>query len=203
MVVEVVAISQHHDRRVGHRRVQDHASRVESHRQALARTLRVPHDTDAPIANVATRPLPRLIPPRRLHHPARRRTQGLFHRDVHGMELMITGHLFDELATAATGSGILEHNKIPQQIEKAALLEHALQHDLQLGQVRGGILAPRDRAPGLEPFLARAERADARLHAIGDDQCRVGSEQSRNLCLIRLKLLIGRPDRCILVGGIL
>ena len=46
-------------------------------------------------------------------------------------------------------------------------------------------------------------RPDVVLHAIGDDQCRVGSEQSRNLCLIRPKLLIGRPDRCILVGGIL
>ena len=61
---------------------------------------------------------------------------------------------------------------------------------------RGGrILAPGDRAPGLEPLLARAERADARLHAVGDDQRRVGREQRRDLRLVGLELLEGRPDR--------
>ena len=36
LVVEIVAVGEHDDRRVGHRRVQDHPSRIERHRQALA-----------------------------------------------------------------------------------------------------------------------------------------------------------------------
>ena len=50
LVVEVVAVGEHDDRRVLHRRVQDHAAGIEGHRQALARALRVPDDADAPVA---------------------------------------------------------------------------------------------------------------------------------------------------------
>ena len=58
LVVEVVAVGEHDERRVRHRRVQDHAAGVEGHRQALAGALRVPDDADAPVARVAARPLP-------------------------------------------------------------------------------------------------------------------------------------------------
>ena len=50
LVVEVVAVGEHDERRVLHRRVQDHAPGVERHRQALARALRVPDDADPPVA---------------------------------------------------------------------------------------------------------------------------------------------------------
>ena len=68
LVVEVVAVGEHDDRRVRHRRVQDHAPRIEGHRQALARALRVPDHANAPVAWVAAWPLPRLVPARRLCH---------------------------------------------------------------------------------------------------------------------------------------
>ena len=50
LVVEVVAVGQHDDRRVLHRRVQDDAPGVERHRQALAGALRVPDHAAAAVA---------------------------------------------------------------------------------------------------------------------------------------------------------
>ena len=203
LIVEVVAVGEHDDGRIRHRRVQDDAPGIEGHRQALARALRVPDHADAPVARLAARPLPRLVAPRPFGDPARRcrpsGAQRLFHRHVDRMELVVAGHLLDELAAAR----VLEDDEVAQQVEEAPLLEHTLQHDLQLGHVRRRVLAPGDRAPGLEPLLARAERADARLHAVGGDQRRVGREQRRDLRLVGLKLLEGRPDRRVLVGGVL
>ena len=87
LVVEVVAVGQHDDGGVLHRRLADDAPGIEGHRQALARTLGMPDDADAPVARHATggaaglvtalllgnlllRPLPLQL----------RRTQGLGHR---------------------------------------------------------------------------------------------------------------------------
>ena len=71
---------------------------------------------------------------------------------------------------------ILEHNEMANEIEEPARLEHAGEHDLQFGKARPGILAPADRAPRFEPFLASSERANPRLHAVRGDQRRVIGE---------------------------
>ena len=63
--------------------------------------------------------------------------------------------------------------------------------------------SPDDGAPGLEPLAPGGERADARLHAVGDDQQRVGGEQRGDLGLVGLELLEGGPDRGVLVGRVL
>ncbi len=126
-----------------------------------------------------------------------RRPQRLFDGDVHGVELMIASEFLGDLAAV-----ILEHDEVADQIEKAALLEHAFQHHLQFGQARGLAIAG-DGAPGLEPLAPRAERADARFHAVGRDQHFVGGEQRGDLRLIGFELLEGRPDRGGLVGRVL
>jgi len=92
--------------------------------------------------------------------------QRLLDRDIDRMELVIPCDLLCEGAAAE----ILEHNEMAEEIEKPARLEYAGEHDLQLGETRRGILAPADRAPRLEPFLAGTEHADAGLHAVGCDQ---------------------------------
>jgi hypothetical protein len=56
--------------------------------------------------------------------------------------------------------------------------------------------------PGLEPLATGAERADARLHAVGDDERRIRGEERGDLCLIGVKLLERGPDRRVLVGRI-
>ena len=136
LVVEVVAVGEHDDRRVLHRRVQDHAAGVEGHRQALARALRVPDDADAPVAGLAARPVARLVAAQRLRDAIAgrrlRRAQRLLDRHVHRVELVVARHLLGELAAAR----VLEHDEVADEIEEAALLEHAFEHDLQLGQRR-------------------------------------------------------------------
>ena len=83
------------------------------------------------------------------------------------------------------------------------MLEDALDHHLQLRQMRIGQALARDGAPGLEPLAPGGERADTRLHAVGDDQQRVRSEERRDLGLVGLELLEGRPDGGVLVRRVL
>ena len=70
LVVEIVAVGQHDQRRVLHRRVPDDARGVEEHREALAAALRVPDHAGATVARLAAvhpaRPVgcPRLRAPR-------------------------------------------------------------------------------------------------------------------------------------------
>ena len=187
LVVEVVAVGEHDDRSgspspgAGSRGPRRTPSSGSCPSPACARPRRR-------AGRRARRPaVAGLVAAQRLRRGRRlRRAQRLLHRHVHGVELVVARHLLGELARRPS---ILEHDEVAQQIEEAALLEHAFQHHLQLGHAAGGVLAPGDRAPGLEPFLARAERADARLHAVGDDQRRVGSEERRDLRLVGLKLL--------------
>ncbi len=87
LVVEVVAVGEHDDGRVLHRRLADDAAGVERHRQALARALRVPDHADPPVAGsaawLAARPR---SSPDSSATPARpaqlRRAQRLAHRHV-------------------------------------------------------------------------------------------------------------------------
>src|SRR5204862_6436513 len=129
--------------------------------------------------------------------------QRLFDRHIHRVKLVVTRHLLGELALSSIDSGILEDDEVPKQVEETALLEDALENHLQFRQRGRCVPAPTERAPRLKPFLAGAERPDARLHAIGRDKRRVGDKQFWNLHLIGLKLLEGRPDRRILVRRIL
>ena len=55
LVVEVVAVRQHDDGGIRHRRLADDASGVERHRQALARPLGVPDHADPSVAAGAAR----------------------------------------------------------------------------------------------------------------------------------------------------
>ena len=55
LVVEVVAVGDHHHRGVAHGGMQDHAPGIERHGQALAGPLRVPDHADALVARLAFR----------------------------------------------------------------------------------------------------------------------------------------------------
>jgi hypothetical protein len=65
--------------------------------------------------------------------------------------------------------------------------------------MRIGQALARDGAPGFEPLAPGGERADTRLHAVGDDQQRARGEERRDFGFVGLELLEGRPDRGILV----
>ena len=59
-----------------------------------------------------------------------RSAQGLFQCNVDRMELVIARDLFGQFAVAF----VLEHDEMPDEIEKAPLLEDALQHHLKLSK---------------------------------------------------------------------
>ena len=200
MIVEVVAVGEHDDSGVLQHRVEDDLAGIERHRQALARALRVPDHAHAPVALLASRlafgvedavavahPVPSGRPPR------------LLHRHVDCVELVVTRYFLDEPAAAQ----VLEHDEVPQQIEAAALLEHALDQHLQFGQKSRRQRFPADGPPGLEPFAPGAQRADPRLRAVRHDQRGVVVEQGGDFPLVGLELLPGRPDGRLLVGGVL
>ena len=204
LVVEVVAVGEDDDGRVLHRRVKDDAPCVERHRQALARPLRVPDHPDPPVAALPTRHRCGREAALRLAWLARmpadhRGAERFLDRDVDGVELVVARDLLGELAAA----GVLEDDEVPQQGEEALAIEDALQHHLELGDGRPGIIVPRDRAPWLEPLLACPERTDAGLDAVGGHQDGVEGEQGRDLCLVRLELLVRAPDGGVLIGGVL
>ena len=111
---------------------------------------------------------------------------------------MVARHLLGDAAAV-----VLEHDEVAQQVEEAPRRAQALDHHLQLRQVRVGQRLARDGAPGLEPLAPGGERAHARLHPVGDDEQRVRREERRHLRLVGLELLEGAPDRGVLVGRVL
>ena len=117
----------------------------------------------------------------------------------HGVELMVPGHLLDQGAAAV----VLEHDEVADQGQQPAPVEDAFDQHLELRQARVGQRLARNRAPRLEPFLPGIQRADACFQSIRYDKCGIEREQRRDLRLVGLKLLEGRPDGRVLVGGVL
>jgi hypothetical protein len=86
LIGQIVAIGDHHDRRVLRRRLVDHAARVERHRERLARALGVPDDADLAIA----------AGPGRAH--------GLLDRLAHRADLVIPGELLARSLAGSSGA---------------------------------------------------------------------------------------------------
>ena len=99
----------------------------------------MPHYPDAPVAKLTTGFAARLVPAARLGNLSLgalqlRRPQGLIHRNLDGVELVISGHLLDQGAAAI----VVEHDKVADHGKAAAWLKDAFQHHLQFGQVGVG-----------------------------------------------------------------
>ena len=205
LVVEVVAVGQHHHGRVCHRRLADDATGVERHGEALARTLGMPDDADPPVARRATRPAAGLVaaaffPGDDQSRPLQfGRAQGLGHGRADRVELVITGHLLGEYATPV----VLEDDEVAYEREEPRRRADTLQHHLQLRHRRGSERLAGDRAPRLEPLPPGSERADARLKPVRDDERRVHGEERRQLGLVGLELLPCGPDGRVLACRVL
>ena len=203
LIVEIVTVRQHHDRRVLHHRLARDPSGVEGHGQAFARALGVPHDSDAPIAGIAARqanrPVGASVPVRvsRPLHPGR--PQRLAHGRLNCMELVIPGHYLGQLAAAV----VLEDDEVPDQRQKPLPLARPGQHHLQLGKVGVGQRLATHRAPRLEPLASGGEGAHPRVDSVRGDEQRVEREQVREFGLVGLDLIPGRPHRGLLVRRVL
>ena len=203
LVVEVVAVGEDDDGRVLHRRLARDGARVEGHRQALARALRVPDDADAAVAGRATGLLARLVAAGLLtdaHIGAQPGCpQRLGDGGAHGVELVVAGHLLREHPAAV----VLEDDEVAEQRQQPLRRADALKEHAQFQRGHLGEALARDRAPRLEPLLPRGEGPEARLGAVRDHQQLVHREQRGQLGLVGLELLPRRPDVGLLVGRIL
>ena len=194
LIVEIVAIGQHHDGGVRHRRMQDDPSRIKGHGQTLTRSLGMPHHTHPPIAWFATWLMPRFIMTPGLGGSMFCRMtgcpQGFLNRYIHRMELMVARHLLDELALSL----VFEGNEMPHQIQESPFFKDSFQHHLQLGHCGGRVLNPCNGSPGLKPFLPGPKSPDASLDTVRNDERHIGSKDRGNLSLVGLKLPVGSPD---------
>src|SRR2546426_5365655 len=115
LVVEVVAVRQHYEGRVLHRRVLDDLPGVEGHRQALAAPLGVPDYTHAPVPGLGRGP------------------DSAGHRLFDGVELVIGRELLGD--ARAVG---LEDYEVADKVEETGPLEDALDKHFEGGHRRWG-----------------------------------------------------------------
>ena len=212
LLVEVVAVGEHHHGGVGHGRRPDDGPGVEGHGEALARPLGVPHHPDAPVAPPPAGPVAAAAPGDGRGRGGRGRgglagrvaagrgPQGLVHRGPHRVELVVSGHLLGR----RPGAVVLEHDEVPHQGEEALGLAHPFEQHLEFehGLVGGRGVAGQG-PPGLEPLPPAGEGADPGLRPVGDDEELVHGEQGGQLGLVGLELLPGGADGGVLVGGAL
>ena len=167
----------------------------------------MPDHADAPVAGLPRQPIVGAAHPIDAAHlaqlqPIRRRrarAQRLLDRGVDRVILVVAGHLLDQHAIAR----VLEDDEIADEIQEAPPVEDPLDHNLKLAQMLVGQPRAVDGPPGHEPFAVGGEGADARVEAVGDDQRLVEGEQRRDLLLVGLELIEGRPDGGLFVGGVL
>ena len=192
LIIEVVAIGEHDERRVLHRRVADDAGGVEKHRKALPAPLRVPHHPGAPIAQLSTARRP-------VGRSQATGSDRLANSRADGVKLVVAG---DDLMKGPGVGVFVEDHKVLEELEKPAPLKHAPQERLQFRHRFQRIARSVDRRPDLEPFLVCGERPEPGLKAVADDEQGVVVGDRGDLGLIRLELGIGRPDRGIVIGGV-
>ena len=204
LVVEVVAVGQHDDGGVVHRRFPDDAPGIEGHGQALARPLRVPDDADTPVARFAARLSAGFVTARRLgnarHFPLQlRSTQSLGDGRLHCVELVVARHLLHQGAAAV----VLEYDEVAQQCQEAVGFTDAFKHHLQLRHIRVGQRLARDGAPGLEPLPPGCQGTDAGIEPVRHHERDVEGEQRGDFGLVGLQLLPGGPDGGLFIDRVL
>ena len=165
LAVQIVAVRQHHNRRIAHPRIPRNRPSVKRHRQTLARTLRVPDHPDPTIPPLPARAA-RLVTPARLRNSRLLRSpHRLLHRVPHRVKLVIPSQLLRRRPAV-----VLEHDEIAYQRQQTRRLAHALQQHLQLRHMRIVQLLARYRPPRLEPLHPRRQRPQPRPHAVRHDQ---------------------------------
>ena len=208
LVVQIVAVGNHQDRRVIQR--QHDLAGVEHHRQRLARALRVPHHPGLLVAPGLLRHAGQSVAGRgllclQLGHA--RRTQGGSHRRIHRVILVIRRQLLhradrDHPGLAVFLPGFFKDDEVAQQVQQRRLVQHAVDQHLQLAhQMRSLRLAIR-ALPAHEARIARRERTRLGFQTVGNHRECVGREQAGDSLLVGFQLLIRRLDGGVFIGGV-
>ena len=127
-----------------------------------------------------------------------RSTQCLGDSGLDGVELVVAGDLLGQCAAI-----VLENDEVAEHREETGFLEHTLDQYLKPGVEDRRELLAADRAPRLEPLVARCERADPRLEAIRNHENGIAGEQRRQFRLVGLQLVVRRTHRGSFVRRVL
>ena len=201
LVVEVIAVSENHQRRVLHRWMTHHAGSVKEHRETLATPLSVPDHAGSAVARLATLHSPRQIAGRFLTQQSALNHRASPYRfldcRVDCVELMVSS---DDLMDRTIVGVLLEDNEVLKQVEEPLPLKHSSNHYLKFQGSSRRIAFTIDRSPNLEPLLVGSQRSDPSLQAVAQYHCSVVLQQRWNLRLVRLHLRVGAPDGCVFIG---
>ena len=130
----------------------------------------MPDHTYASVARLSARLSRRFVSTSNFSDPVSfshsRCAQRLLDSDIYRVKLVVAGHLLSDRSAA----GILEDDEVPNEIEKAPLIEDTLDYDLKFWKVGIGESFAGDRAPRLKPLPACRERADPGLNSVRDQQ---------------------------------
>ena len=142
----------------------------------------MPHDAGLPIPRLAGAGC-------RDAHPAR--PHRLFHRRVHGVELVVAG---DDLMQPVTIRVFLEHNEVLDEVEETPRVEDAADERIEFQDGLARFILAVNRPPDFEPFLTRRQRPHPRMQAVRDHQHLVVVEEATDLLFMRFGA-VGRPSR--------
>ena len=162
LLVQLHPVGDDHEGPVARHLAQD-LLREEHHRKALARALRLPEDTAAPV-------------------PRRPRRQRRADRVVHAEVLMVLRDGFDQPALV-----LGKEREVLDEIQQPRRLAQPAQHHLQRHPPR--LVLALDPLPLGEPIPVRRQRTDPAVRAVGSDQERVVPEQRRDAVL---QMLVAR-----------
>ena len=181
LVVEIVAVGDHDDRRVGQARLADQRAGQHQHGQRLARALGVPDHAAAPVALTRGRPQARQHAGPRLAHRA---------------ELVVARDLLGDLAALV----LLEGDAGAQVVDQRPRLEQPPDQRLQRRRAAAVVV---QRSPGHEAAASAGDRADAGQHPVRDRQHQVRHEQVRRGLHVAVELVDGDAEVGLGVGRVL
>ena len=125
--------------------------------------------------------------------------QGLLDGGLDGVELVVAGHLLDQLPTAV----IVEDDEVLDKGEEPVRGAGPFEHDLEFGGWRRVGLLTLHCPPGLEPLLPGIQGPNPGQESVGDDLDLVHGEHGGEVHLVVPELLPGFPDVGVLVSGVL
>ncbi len=202
LVVQVVAVGEHDNSWVFHRRVEDQLAGVEDHGERFAGALGMPDHADTAVAGGSARLMAGEVPAGAVAEGVAgcrgAGAESFLDSDADGVELVIAGHFLEQHAAGV----FLEDNEVVDKIEKTPFFKHTAKQDIQLwhrGRRNGLAL---DGAPWHETLFVGGDGADAGFQAVGDYQKGIVGEDRGDLLLVGLELVESIPDGGVFVGRV-
>ena len=213
LIVQIVAVGNHNQRRIFHVRMPNNLSSVKKHRKTFAASLRVPHNSDPASPEMISPGTIGFFPTflcsgyfrefgettyelifiRLNATGGKRACQSFVHRPV----LVVCGYFLLNFCTV-----ILIHDKIQNVVEKPTLLENPEDSCFEFGSSFRDKVFAVNCPPGHESVPSAGYSSGTCLDSVGDYQKFICCEQGGNVSFICLKLVECVFDCRVFIAGI-